>query len=78
MIRKAIGSAILWLVRRIRKRQQEDVLQAEQIARMKKQQNDDIAADEWKEKLDRAWKECSSYGKSHTQSRTHYRRRSAH
>lgn len=78
MIRKAIGSAILWLVRKIRKRQQEDVLQAEQIARMKKKQNEDAASDEWKEKLDRAWKECSSYGKSRTQSRAHYRRRSAH
>ena len=78
MIRKAIGSAILWLVRRIRKRQQEDVLQAEQIARMKKKQNEDAASDEWKENLDRAWKECSSYGKSHTQSRKHYRRRTAH
>ena len=78
MIRKAIGSAILWIIRKIRKRQQEDVLQAEQIARMKKRQNEDAASDEWKEKLDRAWKECSSYGKSHTQSRRHYRRRSAH
>ena len=78
MIRKAIGSAILWFVRRIRKRQQEDVLQAEQIARMKKKQNEDAASDEWKEKLDRAWKECSSYGKSHTQSRKHYRRKTAH
>lgn len=78
MIRKAIGSAILWLVRRIRKRQQENVLQAEQIARMKKKQNEDAASDEWKEKLDRAWKECSSYGTSHTQSRKHYRRKTAH
>lgn len=78
MIRKAIESAILWLVRKIRKRQQDDVRQAEQIAQIKRKQNEDAASDEWKEKLDRAWKECSSYGKNHTQSRRHYRRRSAH
>ena len=72
---KLITRVALWILRKIRKDQKE---QAEQMLRQKKREDDAYYDDKWKEKLDRAWRECSSYGKSHTQSRTHYRRKSAH
>lgn len=74
---KLITRVALWILRKIRKDQKEQKEQAEQM-RQKKREDDAYYDEKWKEKLDRAWRECSSYGKSHTQSRTHYRRKSAH
>lgn len=75
---KLITRVALWILRKIRKDQKEQKEQEEQMLRQKKREDDAYYDEKWKEKLDRAWRECSSYGKSHTQSRTHYRRKSAH
>lgn len=76
---KLITRVALWILRKMRKDQKEQEKQQEELLQLKKKREDDAYYDEkWKEKLDRAWRECSSYGKSHTQSRTHYRRKSAH
>lgn len=77
---KLITRVALWILRKIRREQQEQEKQQEELLQLKKKREDDAAYDEWKEKLDRAYRECSSYGKKRTSQRNyyHHRRKSAH
>ena len=87
---KALKSilGLFWTLYRHLKKQEDELKRQEEELRQKKKKEEDAAFDEreekkkcqtWEEKLEKAYSECSSYGKNHkTSYKRHYRRKSAH
>lgn len=79
---------LFWTIYRHFKKQEQEQERLEEELRQKKRKEEDAIFDEaeekkkmqtWEEKLEKAYSECSSYGKSHrTGYKRHYRRKSAH
>lgn len=80
---------LIWAVYYRFKREEIEKARQEEELRQRRKREDDAAFDErnskkkynrsWEEKLEKAYSECSSYGKSHkTSYKRHYRRKSSH